>query len=554
MVAPRLLMSAAVLLATSPALAVDSVTSASRREQRAGTANAAVWIVGRGFVDGVTVTVSGDGVAPVPDRAPEVVPEAERIDGGRGDGIAFFFTIAPGATLGPRDVTVTAPDGSSATGRGILEILPGDPVEPDPMDPDPMDPDPMDPDPMDPDPMDPAPPQPPPPQQGVVTEVTRASPRAGEQGAQVNVWIAGRSFTEGLDVKFSQPGIGPASFRGEALAYGIVRNAESERGEYDGIQYYMRIAPETPVGPIDVTVTGQGGSTATGVGIFQVVAPGEEPPPLPGAGDVDEITGASPRAVRAGRNVAVWMWGAGIAEGAEVTFGAPGVELVAPSEVVEEAQNNPGYAGVRNYLKIAADAAPGPVPVTIRNPNGTQATHPGLFEIVPGSGAAPGVPGGGGGGVNNPSAVGDGGPCPDEQTSVEAVVRVVPAVLEPGTTVNVAIVGRAFACGANVIIPGGGLTPAAEPRLVHDADDPLETTLFWKLTVAADAAPGARDVTVINPNNTSKTLPAAFSVGTGSARAAAKGVAFCRAQPGSDPAGAPWLLLGLLALRRRKSR
>ena len=55
---------------------------------------------------------------------------------------------------------------------------------------------------------------------------------------------------------------------------------------------------------------------------------------------VDEITGASPRAVRAGRNVAVWMWGEGFAEGADVTFGVPGVELVAPSEVVEEAQNN----------------------------------------------------------------------------------------------------------------------------------------------------------------------------------------------------------------------
>ena len=113
MVLSRPLLISAALLAATPALAVDSVTSASRREQRTGTENAAVWIVGRGFVDGVQVVVSGDGVQPVAGRAPEVVPEAERIDGGRGDGIAYFFSIAPGATLGPRDITVTGPDGVS---------------------------------------------------------------------------------------------------------------------------------------------------------------------------------------------------------------------------------------------------------------------------------------------------------------------------------------------------------------------------------------------------------------------------------------------------------
>ena len=527
----------ALVLTTSPALAVDSVTSASRREQPAGAPNAALWIVGRGFVDGVQVSISGEGIAA--NGEPDVVPEAERIDGGRGDGINFRFSIAPDAPLGPRDITVTGPDGTMATGRGLIEVVPGAPVDPDPMDPDPMDPDPMDPEP--PDPVVPAP------QQGVVTEITRASPRAGEQGAQVNVWIAGRSFADGLDVKFSQPGIGPASFRGEALAYGIVRNAESEGGTYDGIQYYMRIAPETPVGPIDITVTGQDGSNATGRGLFSVVAPGEAPPPVEGAGNADEITGASPRAVRAGRNVAVWMWGKGLAEGATVTFG-PGVELVAPSEVVVEAQNNPGYAGVRNYLKIAANAPDGPVAVTIRNPNGTEATHPDLFEIVPAAGG-----GGPGGGGVNPGAVGDGGPCPDDTTSIEALTRVVPAVLEPGTTVNVAIVGRAFACGANIIIPGGGLTPVGEPRLVHDADDPLLTTLFWKLSVAADAPPGTRDVTVINPNNTSKTLPGAFTVGTGSAQSANTGVAFCHAAPGTPGAGGWILALSLLLLRRRSS-
>jgi hypothetical protein len=282
---------------------------------------------------------------------------------------------------------------------------------------------------------------------------------------------------------------------------------------------------------------------------------GEAPAPQPGDGDIEAISGASPAAVRAGRNVAIWMWGLGIAEGAQISFGSGGIEEVAPSEVVEEAANNPGFAGVRNFLRIAADASPGPVSVTITNPNGTSATHQELFTIVPSAGGPgpgnPGNPDDPANPVNPPGAVGD-GTCPDQITSIEGITEVKPAVLSPGEVVNLAVIGRAFACGASVIIPGGGLTPVDEPRIVRDPADPLATTLFWRLQVNEDARLGTRDLTVINPNNTSKTLVGAFSIDPDDA-ARSNDVAFCTARPGQTPM--PWVgliaALGLLWRRRR---
>lgn len=552
----------ALLLLALPGVAhaVDAVSGASRPTQATNTPNAAIWIVGRGFVAGTTVTISGNGIAALPGREPLIIQEEERIDGGRGDGIAYYFSISADADLGPRNITLTAPDGRSVTGMALIEIVAGADPEPDPGEPEPgPGPEPGEPEPGPGGEPEPGPP-PPPAQDGVVTEITRASPRAGEVGAQVNVWIAGQSFSPGLDVKWSDPALGPASFRGAPLAYGIVRNAESERGELDGIQYYLRIGAEANLGPVDITVTGADGSRAEGRGLFEVVAEGEAPAPLPGDGDIQAVTGASPAAVRSGRNVAIWMWGLGIAEGATISFGAGGVEEVAPAEVVEQAANNPGFAGVRNYLRIAADAAPGPVSVTITNPNGTTATNQQLFTIVPGAGGPVGGGAGGGGGdpgnpnVGSPGAVGD-GTCPDNVTSIEGITEVKPAILGRGEVVNVAVIGRAFACGANVIIPGGGLTPLDEPRIVRDPADPLKTTLFWRLQVDADARVGTRDLTVINPNNTSKTLVGAFDVDGADANARRDEVAFCALQPGhdADPIGLLGLLaiLGLAARRRR---
>ncbi len=530
----------AVALAAAAAAAVDAITGASKREQMAPNAEAAVWINGRGFEAGSTVVISGDGVA---ERQPPLVVQSEdRSDGGRTDGIAYYFVLDANATPGPRDITVTAPDGRSLTAFNAIEVIGGgQPPPPPPMDAGVQPP---------PQPgVDAgAPPNnpndPPPAQPGRVDVVSRASPGYGAQGEQVNLWIVGRSFTPGLTVTFSAPGLGPAEVDGAPLPIEVVRNAESENGQADGIQYYLRIPSEAPVGLVDITVANPDGSRATGAGLFDVLAPGAVPTPRPGDGDVDGITGASPRAMRAGRNVSLWLWGDGFDTGATVSFSNPGIRPYAEPEVVKVSQSHPGFSGIRNFLLVEPTAQPGPITITVTNPNGTTAQADALLTLVDAN-TPIGDPGGG--------ATGDGGPCPDETTTIESVLRVEPDKLSRGETVALRIVGRAFACGANIVIPGGGLRAIDAPRLERDPLDPFTTTLVWTLEVQADAAPGARDVTVINPNNTSKTLPAAFQI-TAARDDDDATTSACRATPGRASGGAAGLLLAtlLLGLRRRR--
>lgn len=526
-----------------PARAVDAVTGASKDALPAGTVDAAIWITGAGFEDGLRVTLSGDGVTPK--RDPVVVQQEERLDGGRGDGIIFYFDLARDATPGARDVTVTNPDGSSATGAGLFRVLPPEAPPPDPPGPGPG------PDGGAPPPAADAGEPPPPLQGGRVEVVSRASPTYGAQGDQVNLWIVGREFAPGLEVAFSVPDLGPALFEGEPLPIEVVRRAESERGKNDGIQYFLRIGQDVPPGPVDITVTNPAdGSSATGVGLFTVVVPGQVPPPQPGDDDVQGVSGASPRAVRAGRSASLWIWGKGFEPGAQVRYSNPAIQPYVEPSVVEESRSNPGFAGVRSFVTIGPDAPTGPVDITIINPNGTQATGQGLVEII-GAAGTPGAPGEPPGG-----AVEYTGPCPDNQTSIEAVVRVQPPELERGEAYNIAIEGRAFACGASVVISGGGLRATDMPRLVRDAADPLRTTLFWQIEVTEDAALGPRDVTVVNPNNTSKTLTAAFEIIKPVEEPAGReeDVAFCQARPSAGGSPAALLLLAIPALVLRGRR
>jgi hypothetical protein len=525
------------LLLPSAAWAVDAVTSASPALHQAGGGDAATWIVGRGFQEGTTATISGDGILMGP-QAPEVVLQANRVDGGLGDGLIVHFQVAANASNGFRDVTLTAPDGRTVTSFGLLRIDGGGQGAPDPdagVDPPDMGDDPN---------VD-AGVQQPPGQAGRVDVIARASPRFGAQGEQINLWIVGRSFGAESEVVFNVEGLGPTLYEGQPLAQAVHRGAETINGElYDGIQYYLRIPVDARPGFVDISVGNPDGSAATGAKLFEIVEPGMAPQPPAGFGNVDEITGASPRAVRAGRNAALWIWGSGFATGAEVTFSQDGIRQVAPAEVVESPVSNVGFTGLRAFVQVEGDTPPGGIDVSVRNPNGTVATASGLFDVAPAAGNN--------GGAQGPD--GATGPCPDDQLIIEAIDAVAPAMLRQGEVVSLAIQGVAFGCGASVIIKGGGLRAVEAPHLVSDATQPLETTMFWKLQVDTDAVIGPRDVTVINPNNSARTLSSAFFIEAAAGRS--EEVAFCAATPGRSaplwPVAGFGLALLLLGRRRRR--
>ncbi len=527
---------------------MDVVTKASPPSVAAGTPQKSIWIVGHGFAPGVTVAISGDGISPL--SAPVVVLEADRRDGGRGDGITYSIGVDGAATLGHRDITVTGPDGSTATGAGILEIAAGSGVPPTA-------------------PPTAPPTEPPsggvadggvapvadanlPPASGHVDIVTKASPLSGAQGEQINLWVVGRTFQDGVQVSFSGANMTPALVDNQPLPLKVSRNVPSEGGKLDGIEYYLRIGQDTPLGPVSITVTGPDGSSATGANIFTVLAPGQVLPPQPGAGQADTITGASPPAFHAGRNVSLWIWGGDYDDGATVTFSQPGIHNYSPFEVVDHAANYPGFDGVRAFLLVDANVPAGPVDVTVSNLNGSQVTSRGLIQVVGGDGGA-GAGGSGGTGTVDP--------CLPETTSIEDISDVHPAEALRDAPLPLTIVGHGFACGAKVAISGGGLSAPAgsTPHILRDAADPTLTTLRWDLQVGADARFGPRDVTVVNPNNTSKTVTGAFEIveelsPDGGVGEKSKSIKACQAAPGTrgGPVGVFFLALPLWARRRRR--
>ncbi|MGC6416944.1 MAG: hypothetical protein ACON3Z_07490 [Bradymonadia bacterium] len=480
-----LIMSSFLFVSVScPAYAADIITGASPSVQSTGT-NARIWITGRGFLPGATVMVSGPGITQT--EAAQVVPEAQRVDGGRGDGIIYGFDIAADAPIGARNITVTDANGT-ATGTGFIQIVQGGaPQQNGNMQPGQGN-------------MQPAQGNNGP---GIVDRVTRASPPYAVQGQQVNLWVVGRGFAPGAQVSFSIPGIQPyIDANGQPIANKVFPNAESEMGTSDGLQTFIQVGvpPETPAGLVDVTVTNPNGSSATGRGLIEIVQPGQEPRPMPGMGNIDAITGASPRAAFVGRPVALWLWGEGIAEGAQVAFDNPGITTFSPSSVVERSLSHPGYSGIRNFLQVSPNAQPGPVTVTITNPNGSSQTMPALFELLPSDGAPPG-------GQEEYQ-----GECPDQVTSVANILDVEPKRWFRDSSITLVISGEAFACGAQIVIPGGGLRASSRPRFYRNPANPFETRLEWDIEIGPNARLGARDITVINPNNTSKTASNAVSI------------------------------------------
>ena len=319
----------------------------------------------------------------------------------------------------------------------------------------------------------------------------------------------GSRFEPTSVVSFDREGVGQAMFNGAPLPSEVYLRSQGQNNELDGLTYYMQVGPPDQVqpGPLSVTVTNADGSSATGVGLIEILPPGQTSPPPNLNQAVDAVTGASPRAVFLGRNVSLWIWGEGFVSGARVEFlspqtGAPvaGIQSYAPPEVVERSTSHPGFAGIRNFLLIDAMAPLGAVDVRITNPNGSSQTARQLFSLVNAADGAQGSP------DYTPE-----GACPPAGTPIREITQVSPDSVVQGEAFELVITGYGFACGAAVSISGGGMEQIS-PLTLLPGGTSAPSTLRWRLKALETSRTGKRDISVINPDNVSKIAEGALEI------------------------------------------
>lgn len=503
---------------------------------------------GAGFTDGMTVIVSGGGVTVGAVTMTQGMTPNEQL-------LNFTLTADPGAALGRRNISVRDNMGGAPVTRYVaLEITQGSgggqgggggtptggtmgPSDPPPGDPtgDPSNP------------QDPRYADLPPRVTGQVNLLTRASPSVGETGGQVPLWIEGREFSEDIEIKFSTPLIEQAYNNNQPIPMQVVRNSSDSDGNLDGVMYQIRIAPQALLGPVDITVTNKvNGSSYTLTRGFEIVARGEGLRiNTQGSDDITSVSSASPLAIATGRNTAMWVVGSGFNVGSTITFSNPGISTVSPSRPVINSQNNPGFDGIQSFLTVSPTATPGPVDVSVTNPNGSTRTGTGLFSVVnvgAGVTADPTSP-------NAPPVPAD---CtPDTSVTVAYLGNLTPNEFVRGETAQVSLIGAGLTCASTPVFPPG-INVISAPVLSVDPVVSTLQTLSFAISVTNNAPLGVQPLTVLNPNGSSKLQREAFWViGSSSAGAA------CTS---SARAGAPTALalLSLLALafglaRRRSS-
>ena len=504
---------ASILLWSIPAFAQLSVSTLEPNYIEQGTQEEFT-LFGRGFDADTELNFE---IAAGQDGGVSVTSTIEFVSGAdigdsRGDRLIFTIQADASAEPGSRNLVVVT-TAESRTKYAALNVRPGSgrgTTNPgDPMDPnDPMNPT---------DPVDPGnttqgnmnsgslyaglPDR----EMGEINAVTRASPPKGEAGGQVNLWIEGREFPSDLQIKFSTTKIEPAlNSMGEPIASQVFRNTSDTGGEMDGVLYFARISLDAPLGPVSITLQSPStGASYVAEDLFEIVEEGQglifdER----GADDIEMVSSASPVAVRAGRNTAMWLLGTGFNIESRVEYSNPALQEVRPSEVVISAQNAPGYDGMRSYLQIPPTATTGMVSVTITNPNNTSSQGIDLFEVV-----APAS-------IEGSTPVGVPGTCQDSDADlvISEIVTSDPTEVYLGQETDLKIFARGLACSASFLLYGGGIEVLSEPQVFQDQSDPTLRFFQLRIKVNANAPLGPRSVTILNPNGSSKSRDNAFTV------------------------------------------
>ena len=261
--------------------------------------------------------------------------------------------------------------------------------------------------------------------------LTSISPAYGAQGASAPVTLTGTGFVQGAQISIANAGVTAAN---------IVVVSATE------ITATFTVAPNASLGPANVTVTTVSG--ASGPVTFTVLAP-------------LKLTSITPAAGAQGAGVPVTLTGAGFAPGAVISVNNPGVT---PGNVVVA-----GSTQITATFNIAAAAALGSANVTVTVAGATSA--PVTFTVNP--------------------------PAPTI-TSLSA------SSAPQGSSVAITLTGTNFVSGASIAVSNAGVT--AGSIVVVSATEVTAT-----LTIAASAALGATAITVTTPGGSSGAFP--FTVG-----------------------------------------
>lgn len=221
------------------------------------------------------------------------------------------------------------------------------------------------------------------------------------------------------------------------------------------------VAADAPLEDLNLTITNPDAMFVSVIAAINIALPAElDPPP--------EITTVTPGTGDQSETLDVTVAGSAFVDGAAVTFSGTGITVNSTTFVaVDELTAN---------VTIAADATLSARDVTVTNPDLQTGSAIAAFEVVVAAAAAP--------------------------TVTEAAPASVPQAYED----VLEIFGTGFVDGAVVTFSGAGLSLFGDAQVVS----PIYITVL--LTVDFSATPGARDVTVTNPDTQSGTLVGGLTI------------------------------------------
>lgn len=258
--------------------------------------------------------------------------------------------------------------------------------------------------------------------------LTSISPVSGPTAGGTVVTVLGASFRSGMRVRF-----------GPNFGTNVIVNSTS---------VLTVRTPPGPSGPVDVVLLNPDNETATLVGGFTYVGPVPVNP---------TITSVTPNNGPQSGGTPIVITGTGFQPGALVTFCGQAVPVSALT------------ATTINITTVPCP--PGPVTITVTNPDGGTATATSIFT--------------------------------SNATSVPTVTAIAPSSGSPGGGTPVVVSGTQFQPGATVVI---GCGPATGVNVVN-------ANSIQAVTPACPAG-STGDVRVTNPDGGTATLPGGFTFGT----------------------------------------